>query len=137
MTKTFDKSLKSTTKAKQFSSIQKTLIVSWNRIGQMDICHTKKEWIMVFVLIFLLVTSEGKNLTSDFPVFPSYQGRKQGTEERFSRLRQRRSLEMFPRFPFLYRGQFFPKTCQGKKLEQNAFFSFHTIFVKFSTESFL
>ena len=99
-----------------------------------------------FVLIFLLVTSEGKNLTSDFPVFPSYQGRKKGTEETISRLRQRRSLEMFPRFPFLYRGNLgkqenqrsiFPEDLSRKKIRTECFFQFSHYFCKVFYKKFL
>ena len=99
-----------------------------------------------FVLIFFLVTSEGKNLTSDFPVFPSYQGRKKGTEETISRLRQRRSLEMFPRFPFLYRGNLgkqenqrsiFPEDLSRKKIRTECFFQFSHYFCKVFYKKFL
>ena len=90
-----------------------------------------------------------KNLSSsDLSFFQSYWGRRKGTEEKFFEAEAvGRGWEMFPRFPFFYRGNWgnpqirqghiFSKTVARTNIETECFFQFFGFFVAFISQIFI
>ena len=90
---------------------------------------------------FYLFRLREKLCSSDFSFSQVTKVGKRELRKRFLRLRQRRSREMFPRFPFSYwgnlaktqirRGQILPKEVSSTNIETECFFHFSGFFVKF------
>ena len=108
-------------------------LIYWEYLLYANLRKNIEKWKKHSVLIFFPCHDLNQNSsTSDLSFSQVTEVGKSELRKSFLRLRQRRSREMFPKFPFSYWGnlgktqirreEFFPKAGKGKILKQNAFF---------------